>query len=109
MAILQAQTRTVGVGGKRHRDAKEAPSSNHMASEKALPKQVKAKIASMNLTRCAGNVYEAPSTKDFWKVKGNDIVRLTKGSVVNNGEKIVAAPRENQQNFLDEILSDLTF
>lgn len=109
MSIVRAQTKTVGLGGKRHREEKEAPSTNHMASEKALPKQVKAKIASMGLSRCAGNVYEAPSTRDFWKVKGNDIVRLTKGSVVNNGEKIVAADPARPQNFLDEILSDLTF
>jgi hypothetical protein len=80
-----------------------------MASEAALPKQVKAKIASMGLTRCAGNVWEQPSTRDFWKVEGSNIKRLTKGSVVNNGEKIVAAPADAPRSFLDDILSDLQF
>ena len=109
MSIVRAQTKTVGLGGKRHREEKDAPSTNHMASEKALPKQVKAKIASMGLTRVAGNVFEQPSTRDFWKVEGSDIKRLTKGSVVNNGERIVAAPVDNPRSFLDDILSDLQF
>ena len=109
MGILHRQTNTAGVGGRRHREELEAPSQNHLASEKTLPKQVKSKIASMGLNRVAGNIYEAPSTKDFWQVKGNDIVRLTKGTAVDNGERIAAAPSDAPQSFLDEILGDLTF
>lgn len=109
MGILRQQAKQHGLGGKRHREELAAPSQNHLASEATLPKSVKAKVASMGLNRVAGNVYESPSTRDFWKVKGNDIVRLTKGSTVDNGEKIVAADPAAPQSFLDEILGDLTF
>jgi len=75
----------------------------------ALPREVKSKVASMGLRRVAGNVYESPSTRDFWEVKGNKIKRLTKGSTVDNGEKILGADAGAPQSFLDEILGDLTF
>ena|SRR5271156_1442106 len=86
------------------------PSKNHIASEK-LSKEASAQVAEMGLQRVAGNVYECPSTKDFWKVgdKGS-LVRLTSGEV-DNGEKIAPAPKESAQteDFLQSILAELEF
>lgn len=107
MALSRVPQRPHGLNLSRHLDKQEAPSSNHMAS--ALPREVKSKVASMGLRRVAGNVYESPSTRDFWEVKGNKIKRLTKGSTVDNGEKILGADAGAPQSFLDEILGDLTF
>ena len=83
-------------------------SKNHYSSQTELPSGVRIKIASMGLNRVAGNVYECPSTKDFWKVQGNKVVRLTIDEV-DNGESIAAAPSRDPANFLAHILDDLTF
>ena len=83
-------------------------SKNHYASSRPLSAEVKAKIASLSLQRVAGNVYECPSTADFWKVKGNAIVRLTVDEV-DNGESIPAAPKNQPMAFLNSILDDLDF
>jgi hypothetical protein len=83
--------------------------SNHFASTTVLTKETKQKIASMGLERVAGNIYECPSTKDFWKVTGNGgITRLTPGEV-DNHERIAAAPSSAPSDFLDEILGSLEF
>lgn len=108
MGILRHQTQTHGLGSKRHVEELSAPSKNHMASEAALPKQVKSKIASMNLQRVAGNVYECSADRTFWEVKEGKINRMVKG-VVDTGQRIVAAPADAPANFLDEILGDLQF
>jgi hypothetical protein len=84
----------------------EIPSNNHFALATTIAPGVKVKIASMGLQRVAGNVYECPSTKDFWKVKGNSIVRLT-AEEVDNHERIAAAPAQAPMGFLDEILGSL--
>jgi len=87
------------------------PSKNHMASSTKLTKEASAQIAEMGLVRLAGNVFECPSSKDFWKVsdKGS-LVRLTSGEV-DNGDKISPAPKESAQtaDFLQGILADLEF
>ena len=89
-------------------DRAVAPSANHMAKSASLPGDVKSKIASMGLVRRAGNIYECPSTKDFWAVKGGKIMRLTV-TEVDNGESLRAAPRKNPSGFLNAVLGDLTF
>ena len=77
--------------------------------ESKLPLETKNKIASMGLIRCAGNVFECPSSADFWKVTGGGkIVRLS-NDVVNNNESIEAAPVDKPQAFLTSILDDLEF
>jgi hypothetical protein len=83
--------------------------ANHFASNTALTKETKQKIASLGLQRVAGNIYECPSTKDFWKVtSGGGIARLTSGEV-DNHERIAAAPSSAPADFLDEILGSLEF
>jgi hypothetical protein len=82
-------------------------SKNHLSSEQ-LPSETQKKIASMGLNRVAGNVYECPSTKDFWKVQGGKVVRMATEEV-DNGERLAAAPHDNPSNFLASILDDLTF
>jgi hypothetical protein len=80
--------------------------TNHFASE--LDTETKRKIASMGLFRVAGNVYECPSTADFWKVSDGKIMRLS-GDEVDNGESIAAAPADKPMEFLSSILDDLSF
>jgi hypothetical protein len=95
-----------GIGGSA--ETERVFSKNHLASENKLSPEVKSKIASMNLQRVAGNVYECPSTKDFWKVQGNKVVKLV-GSEVNNGESILAADEQTPQISLKGFLDDLEF
>lgn len=72
---------------------------NHFISAAPLAPEVKKKIASWGLKRVAGNIYSCPSTRDFWKVKGNSIVKLT-GDEVDNGESIKAAPENDPMSFM---------
>ena len=66
------------------------------------------KAASYGLYRVAGNTFICESTKDFWQIRGNKIVRLV-GEMVDNGDRLSAAPADNPSQFLDDILGDLTF
>jgi len=76
----------------------------------SLSLETQSKIASMGLLRVAGNVYEAPSTMDFWKVTSEGgIKRLCSGDEVDNGESIQAAPQDKPMEFLSSILDDLSF
>jgi len=81
---------------------------NHFASMMAIPRDIQFEIDSMMMRRIAGNVYECPSTKDFWKVQGNKIVKLV-GNEVNQGESIPAADSERPAMSLASILDDLEF
>jgi len=83
-------------------------SKNHFASMMEIPRDVQFEIDSYMMRRVAGNVYECPSTKDFWKVQGNRIVKLV-GNEVNQGESIQAAPNDAPSAFLAHILDDLEF
>jgi hypothetical protein len=83
-------------------------SKNHFASMMAIPRDVQFEIDSLMMRRVAGNVYECPSTKDFWKVQGNKIVKLV-GNEVNQGESIPAAPEDRPAAFIANILDDLEF
>ena len=74
----------------------------------AIPRDVQFEIDSLMMRRVAGNVYEAPSTRDFWKVQGNRIIKLV-GNEVDNGESIPAAPEDRPAAFLAGILDDLEF
>jgi hypothetical protein len=90
-------------------DADQAilPSGNHF-KQASLPTKVAAVIREKKLKRVAGNIYECPSTKDFWSVQDGKIMRLTV-TEVDNGESLAAAPRRNPGNFLTQVLNDLTF
>ena len=83
-------------------------SRNHFASTAPLPRGIQDQIDRFMMTRVAGNVYECPSTRDFWKVQGNKIVRLVVDEV-DNGEKIPAAPADRPREFLSSVLDDLEF
>jgi hypothetical protein len=81
---------------------------NHFASATPIPRDVADFIDQYVMRRVAGNVYECPSTKDFWKVQGNKIIKLV-GNEVDNGESIPGAPDDRPQAFLAGILDDLEF
>ena len=102
---LRAST-SFGLGGSKSTDT--VFPKNHFSSKEKLPPEVLQKIASMNLTRVAGNVWACPSTADFWQVKGNKVIRLVVDEV-DNGESLAAAPSNNPVNFLTDILGDLSF
>ena len=83
---------------------------NHFASSTKISPEVQQKIASMGLLRVAGNVYECPSSQEFWQVTGGGkIVRLSGGDEVDNGESIPAAPSDRPGEYLTSILNDLEF
>jgi hypothetical protein len=83
--------------------------SNHFASTTVLTTEAKKKIASLGLQRVAGNIYEAPSTRDFWQVTGNGGIKRLCAEEVDNHERIAAAPSSAPSDFLDEILGSLEF
>lgn len=96
-----------GLGARKSADS-NVFTVNHFISAAPVAPALKQKIASMGLERVAGNIYECPSTRDFWKVKGNSIVKLV-GDEVDNGEAIQAADEGNPQGFLSHIMDDIEF
>ncbi len=66
------------------------------------------KAASLGLQRVAGNTFICESTKDFWQVRGNRLVKLV-GNEVDNGDRLPAAPADDPGAFMEDILGDLTF
>ena len=62
----------------------------------------------MGLIHIAGNLFECPSSKDLWKVRGGKILRLT-DKEVDNKEKVKPADPKNPSRFLRDILSELEF
>ena len=95
-----------GLGSEKTNEA--TFSKNHFASLSAYPKEVQQQITSWGLTRVAGNAFICESSKDFWQVKGNKIIKLT-GDEVDNGERIAGAPEDKPERFLAGILDDLEF
>jgi len=98
----------VAHGVKGEKPSESIFSKNHFASMMAIPRDVQFELDEYMMRRVAGNVYECPSTKDFWKVQGNKIVKLV-GNEVNQGESIPAAPDDKPAAFLANILDDLEF
>lgn len=94
-----------GLGASKSADSNDF-TVNHFISAAPVAPAVKAKIASVGLVRVAGNCYTCPSTRDFWAVKGNSIMRLT-GDEVDNGESIQAADETDPQGFLGHIMDDI--
>ena len=82
---------------------------NHFISSVPLPAATAKKVASMGLNRVAGNIYECPSTHDFWRVQGGKIVKLVGSEEVDNGESITAAPRKNPAGFMSSVMDDIEF
>jgi hypothetical protein len=60
----------------------------------------------MGLIRVAGNVFECPSSQDFWKVTGNKVIRLSSPEV-DNGESLKPANKANPSRYLKDILAEL--
>jgi hypothetical protein len=73
-----------------------------------IPRDVQFEIDSLMMRRIAGNVYECPSDKSFWVVKGGRIIKLV-GNEVDEGQSIPAAPDDKPAAFLAHILDDLEF
>ncbi len=103
MAHIFHHYAAVGVGS---RPSGAAPSTNRFTQP---DKQASAVIAEFGLQRVAGNLYECPSTRDFWKISDRGgITRLT-ADEVDNGEHIEAAPKEAGEDFLRDVLAALDF
>ena len=95
-----------GLGGVK---AKEAVfSKNHFAGLATYSPEVQEQITSWGLTRVAGNAFICESSRDFWQVQGNKIIKLV-GNEVDNGESIPGAPEDKPERFLANILDDLSF
>lgn len=80
--------------------------NNHFKTS-SLTDKLEREISRLNLHRVAGNVFVCPSTKNFWEIKNGTILRISKEEVENN-ESVQAAPSDNPEEFLDEVLSGLT-
>lgn len=78
-----------------------------VTDRECLSPNILRKAASYGLTRVAGNAFILPADRSFWMVRGNRIMRLVSNEV-DNGEHLPASP-ENPEEFLDDILGDLTF
>ncbi len=85
------------IGRRKQATEEEAPS----------PYLVK-KAAFMGLIHIAGNLFECPSSRDLWKVRGGKILRLTEKEV-DNKERVKPADAKNPSKFLKDILSELEF
>jgi hypothetical protein len=94
--------------GLGHEKSENIFAKNHFASSMAIPHDVQDMIDRYTMSRVAGNVYECPSTKDFWKVQGNKIVKLV-GNEVNQGESIPAASSDKPAVSLASWLDELEF
>ena len=61
----------------------------------------------MGLRRVAGNLFERPASRDFWKVnKEGQIVRLV-GSEVDLGESLEPADANDPETYINRIMADL--
>jgi hypothetical protein len=78
---------------------------NHLSAS-LMSKEVLRKAAAMGMWRVAGNIFECQSQSEFWQVRGNKLVRLV-GNEVDNGDHLPAAPSENPEAFMSDILGDL--
>lgn len=87
--------------GTRHA---EAPSTNHAVK---ISKTAQAQIAELGLVRVAGNVFELPASKDFWKIGDDGNIQRLNGGEVDLHESIKAAPKDEPADFLQGILADL--
>ena len=68
-----------------------------------------AKAAGLDgLVRIAGNVYEHPATKDFWKVADGQLLRLV-GSEVDMDEHLDPLSAEDPESHIASILADLEY
>lgn len=64
----------------------------------------------LTLRRVAGNVYEAPASRDYWAVRNGKLVRLTGGeTIVDDGEHLDPADVADPETSLNRILADLEF
>lgn len=83
-------------------------SKNHFASSVPYSIEIQEQIAGWGLTRVAGNSFICESSKDFWQVKGNKIVKLV-GNEVDAGESIPAASENHPASSIAAMLDGLDF
>ena len=70
------------------------------------PASLKKLASSLGLTKSSANKFVCPSTKDFWEVRGDKIVRLS-SEEVDFGEILDAPKDEDPGRFLSSILDEL--
>lgn len=80
---------------------------NHFSATASISPEVQTKIAKMGLERVAGNIWTCKSKADFWKVRGNKIIKLVVDEV-DDGSSIPPAAENNPMKFLESVLDDLT-
>jgi hypothetical protein len=119
MSLFQAGHR---LGGPRARDISlmaEAsaripadPVLKTASTEPALTDDRIAKLAKAagldQLRRVAGNVFEHPATRDFWKVADGTLTRLV-SSEVDDGEHLDPMPADDPESHIASILADLEY
>jgi hypothetical protein len=60
------------------------------------------------LRRVAGNIFEHPATRDFWKVADGKLLRLV-GSEVDMDEHLDPMPADDPESHIASILADLEY
>jgi hypothetical protein len=77
-----------------------------LASTKLASAEGMKKASAMGLVRVAGNMFECPSSKDFWKVEGSKVIRVSSIEVDAN-EHLKPADADDPSGYLQSILADL--
>jgi hypothetical protein len=103
---IMSHMRAFGVGSSREASQIATPSNNH--AKVAGITKIAAEAKARGFRRVAGNTFICESTKDFWGVKGDKLVRLTIQEV-DNGERIDPGPVDRPQNFMNEVLGEIEF
>ena len=69
-----------------------------------------ARALGLELHRIAGNVYEAPASRDYWAIRAGKLVRLTgNATVLDDDEHLEPADVQDPESSLNRILADLEF
>lgn len=107
------------IGGPRARDTSLlaeasaavtlAPVSKTASATPALDLATLAKQAGLEgLVRVAGNVFEHPATRDFWKVADGRLTRLV-SSEVDLDERLDPLSADDPESHIASILADLEY
>ena len=59
------------------------------------------------LRRVAGNVFENPANRDFWKVDGGKILRLVGSGEVDFDESLAPASAEDPESHIASMMAEL--
>ena len=85
--------------------SQQLPSSNHFN----LPDKILKVAAAKGYRRVAGNVFILPTDTNFWAIQPDGRIQRITGTEVDSGSHpSAAAPANDPQGFMADILSDLT-